>query len=64
MEKEKDKTKAALSPHYLEVECSCEILCKPKWHKVRKQLPLIYMEKIVESSQAQKITYQIMSDNT
>lgn len=32
-------------PHYLKVvECAYEIFHKLKWHKVRKQLPLTYME--------------------
>ena len=30
--------------HYLKVEGSYENFCKLKWHEVKKQLPLIYME--------------------
>lgn len=34
-------------PCYLKVEHFCEIFCKLKWCKVKKQLPLIFMEKFL-----------------
>lgn len=46
-------------PCYLKVESFCETFLKPKWCKVKIQLPLIYMEKNFEHSEAQKLTYKI-----
>lgn len=34
-------------PFYLKVEGSYEAICKLKWHKSKKQLPLIYMAKFL-----------------
>ena len=45
-------------PHYPKVECFYEIFCKQKWDKAQ-QLPLVYMKKDLELSQAPKITSQV-----
>ena len=34
-------------PYYTKVKCSCETCCKLKGHKVKKQLPLTYVEKFL-----------------
>lgn len=42
-------------PFYPELENSHEICCEAKWHKVKKQLPPIYIEKCFECSQVPTI---------
>lgn len=51
-------------PRSPKVERSHETFCKPKWKKVKKQTPLIYMENISEHSQSPQITYQIILNST
>ena len=45
-----------------EVEQSYEIFHKPKWHKAKKQLSLIYMEKILSIPRPKKTTSFRFSD--
>ena len=43
-------------PHYPKVESSCEDFHKPKWHKTKKQLLFIYIEKLLRVPRPQKLT--------
>lgn len=42
-------------PHYLKVECLYETFPRPKWHKVKKRLPLIYTENFWSASTLPRI---------
>ena len=41
-------------PHYPTVEHDYEIFHMPKWHKAKKQLPLIYMENFLTALRSKK----------
>jgi len=41
-------------PRYPKVEHSYEIFCKLKWHRAKKQLPFIYMEKYLSIRRLKK----------
>lgn len=40
-------------PYVMKIKHSYETFCKLKWHKVKKQLPLVYTGKIFECSHTQ-----------
>lgn len=47
---------STVSPHYTK-EYSYETFPKPKWHKTKKQLPLIYVKKTLCMPRSPQMTY-------